>query len=306
MTANGELERRLTDFYSRAPLLRAPDWVLGSALSTIESRRQRRGLLAPWRFARMTTSMKLAAAAVVAVSAIAIWQLAPAPAGPGGPTSAPTTPAPTASPTLTPARTPAPIPADGAMAAGTYFTPPLPAPDDGLTLLFTVPEGWYGFGRGTIFPDGGPGIAFQFLDVTSVNNDLCQWQGPEGDVSAGTTVDDLVAALVAQTAYEVSGPVDVSIGGYSGKRVDVVFPAGLFDGTGSSAPDCDGGVARLWSTKDGELASIYGQAPDEQWQANILDVDGTRLIIVAQDSPVTSDADRAAGQAIIDSMVIKP
>ena len=28
MTANRDLERRLSDFYSREPLMRAPDWVL--------------------------------------------------------------------------------------------------------------------------------------------------------------------------------------------------------------------------------------------------------------------------------------
>lgn len=222
----------------------------------------------------------------------------------GGPGGSPTA-LPTAIPT--PARTPAPIPEGEAMPAGTYFTRPLPAPDDGLTLTFTVPEGWFGFGRGTIFPDTAPhGIALQFLDVTSINDDLCQWKGPDGDVDAGTTVDDLVAALLAQTAYEVSDPVDVSIGGYSGKRVDVVFPAELFEGTDSSAPDCDEGVTRLWSTRGHGELGIYGQAPDERWQANILDVDGTRLIIVAQDDPSHSPADLAAGQAIIDSMVIEP
>lgn len=307
MTANRDLEPRLSDFYSREPLLRAPDWVLESALSTIESRRQRRGLLAPWRFAHMTTSMKLAGAAVavVALGALAIWQLAPAPAGPGGPTSAPTaTLAPTPSPTLAP--TPAPIPEDAGMAAGTYFTNPLPAPDDGLTLMLTVPDGWHGFGGGSIYPGTAPGLALQFLDVTSINSDLCKWKGPEGDVSAGTTVDDLVAALTAQTAYEVSDPVDVSIGGYSGKRVDVVFPAKFFDGTESSAPDCDDGVTRLWSTRGGGEGNIYGQGPDNRWQSNILDVDGTRLIIVVQDFPNDPAEARAGAQAIVDSMVIEP
>ncbi|HET9852384.1 MAG TPA: hypothetical protein VFP56_07755 [Candidatus Limnocylindrales bacterium] len=108
MTANGDLERRLSDFYSREPLMRAPDWVLESALSTIESRRQRRGLLAPWRFARMTTSMKLAVAAVavVAVGAVAITQLAPPPSVPGTPTVAPTNTAPITAPPSTPEPTP--------------------------------------------------------------------------------------------------------------------------------------------------------------------------------------------------------
>ena len=185
----------------------------------------------------------------------------------------------------------------------TYFTRPLPAPDDGLTLTFTVPAGWYGFGDGTIFPDdGGDGMAMQFIGVTALNSDLCHWAGTEGEVDVGTTVDDLVAALVAQTKYEVSDPVDVSIGGYSGKRVDVVFPAELFKEEGSGDdPGCDEGQTHLFGD-DG----IYGQAPNEVWQSNILDVDGTRFVIIVQENTDTSPADRAATAQIVDSMVIEP
>ena len=129
------------------------------------------------------------------------------------------------------------------------------------------------------------GVAFQFIGVTSLNSDLCHWDGPEGEVNVGTTVDDLVAALVAQTQYEVSDPIDVSIGGYSGKRVDVVYPAELFkDESGSEAPGCDEGVTRLWSTSGTARSTSTGRA-GERWQTNILDVDGTRLVIVVQDSP---------------------
>jgi hypothetical protein len=283
------------------------DRVVEVVASRIGIQRQRRVWPLRGRTTVSTQIKLIAALAAALVVAVVGYNLLPLQPGVGTPTTAPTpTAVPTPTATPIPAPTPAPIPEDGAMPTGTYFTHPLPAPDDGLSLLLTVPKGWYGFGGGSIFPDTAPGIALQFLDVTSVNNDLCQWQGPEGDVSAGTTVDDLVAALVAQTAYEVSDPVDVSIAGYSGKRVDVVYPAKFFDGTGSSAPDCDEGVTRLWSTRGLGEIGIYGQAPDERWQANILDVDGTRLIIVAQDDPSQSAADRAAGQAIIDSMVIEP
>ena len=188
------------------------------------------------------------------------------------------------------------------MRPGTYVTHPLPAPDDALALTFTVPAGWYGFGDRTIFPDGADGTALQFIGVTSLNSDLCHWADPKGEVNVGTTVDDLVAALVAQTKYEVSDPVDVSIGGYSGKRVDVVFPAELFKEKGSGeAPGCDEGRTHLFG--DG---GIYGQGPDERWQTNILDVDGTRFVIILQDDPDTSAADRAGTAAIVDSMVVEP
>ena len=245
----------------------------------------------------------LGAAAVVVALVVGIQLLRPA--VPSEPAAVPSVqPTATPSPTATPVAeaTPAPIPADGTMQPGTYVTHPLPAPDDALALTFAVPAGWHGFGDTTIFPANGTGVALQFIGVTTLNSDLCQWDGPEGEVNVGTTVGDLVAALVAQKGYEVSDPIDVSIGGYSGKRVDVVYPAELFKDQGSSeAPTCDGGVTRLFS--DG---GIYGQGPDERWQTNILDVDGTRFVIIVQDFPGTSAAARAEGDAIVDSMVIEP
>ena len=215
----------------------------------------------------------------------------------------------TTTPTATPVAelSPASIPADGNMRPGTYVTHGWPESDGTLTLTFTVPAGWHGFGDGTIFPAGeadvpGGGTAFQFIRVAALNSDLCHWKGPKGEVDVGTTVDDLVAALAAQTGYEVSDPVDVSIGGYSGKRIDVVYPAGLFKEEDSSeAPGCDEGVTHLFGD-----TGIYGQAPNERWQTNILDVAGTRFVIILQDYPNTSAAERAEAATIIDSMVIRP
>ena len=94
MSANTNLERRVAEHYASEPPLRAPDRVLHAALATIDNTRQRRGLLAPWRFTFMNAYTKVAAAAVVAiaVAAIGLWQLG----GFGN-----TGPSPTPSPTLT-------------------------------------------------------------------------------------------------------------------------------------------------------------------------------------------------------------
>jgi hypothetical protein len=303
MTAPHDLDRQLAAFLTDGPT-ELPDPSFDAVRDRMETTRQR-VVLGPWRVPDMSKFVPyvLGAAAVVVALVVGIQLLRPA--TPSEPAAVPTVePTATPSPTATPVAeaTPAPIPADGAMRPGTYVTHPLPAPDDALALTFTVPAGWHGFGDTTIFPDGAPGVALQFIGVTALNSDLCQWDGPEGEVNVGTTVGDLVAALVAQKGYEVSDPIDVSIGGYSGKRVDVVYPAELFkDKTGSEAPTCDGGVTRLFG--DG---GIYGQEPDERWQTNILDVDGTRFVIIVQDSPRTSAADRAAGDAVVESMVIEP
>jgi hypothetical protein len=250
----------------------------------------------------------LGAAAVVVALVVGVQFLRPAePSGPAAAPSVQPSAMPSPSPTATPRPTATPvvdarIPDDGSMRPGSYLTRPLAAPHDGLALRFTVPAGWHGFGDRTIFPDGAPGLALQFIEVTALNSDLCHWADPKGEVNVGTTVDDLVAALVAQTKYEVSDPVDVSIGGYSGKRVDVVFPAELFtDKASGEAPGCDEARTHLFG--DG---GIYGQGPDERWQTNILDVDGTRFVIVVQDFPDDSAAERAGAAAIVDSMVIEP
>ena len=150
---------------------------------------------------------------------------------------------------------------------------------------------------------GAPGgIAFQFRDVTTLKGDPCHWSGTDNDIHVGPTVDDLVQALQEQTAYEASDPVDVAIGGYAGQRVDIVAPTEVFAEVNGSttAVGCDDGVWRFW---DGE---IYAQGPANRWQTNILDVDGTRLVIVVQDFPGTNAADRAELDAIVDSMVIEP
>ena len=121
MTANRDLERRLLDHYSRQPLLRAPDWVLESALATITSTR-RRGLLAPWRFNTMPIYAKAAAAvAAIVVVAIVMWQLAPSELVPGTSPGSSSFPSVSGAPTASPIGSPAPSAAPAASA----FVPPV-------------------------------------------------------------------------------------------------------------------------------------------------------------------------------------
>jgi hypothetical protein len=226
------------------------------------------------------------------------------------PTPAMTPEPPTAAPTASPTPSATPAVVDGDLQPGTY-TARSPVGDT-MAVTFTVPRGWAAFAdppgviRGLV-PTGAPdtgapgGIAFQFRDVTTLKGDPCHWSGHDHDIPVGPTVDDLVQALQDQTAYEASDPVDVTIGGYAGQRVDIVSPTESFaDVNGATtAVGCDEGVWRFW---DGE---IYAQGPANRWQTNILDVDGTRLVIVVQDFPGTTAEDRAELDAIVDSMVIE-
>jgi hypothetical protein len=89
MTANLDLERRLSDFYASEAPQRAPDRVLHEALASIDSTPQRRVFIrAPWRFPTMNSYAKFAivAVAVVAIGAVGLAVLRPGPSpGVGGP-----------------------------------------------------------------------------------------------------------------------------------------------------------------------------------------------------------------------------
>lgn len=247
----------------------------------------------------------LSAAAVVVALVVGAQVLIAPDRGMGGDPLSTATPQPSAS------RLPMP---EGELPAGTYQANPLVG--GSLRLTITVPPGWLAYGdapnRIGLVPVGGPGtgapggIGIQFDDVTSLNADPCQWSGTEDDLAVGSSVDDLVEALRAQSAYDVSEPVDVTIGGYIGKRVDIIHPTELFSGTSTDAPTCDQAAYRVWNTRSSGDSGVRAQGPANRWQANILDVDGTRLVIVTQDFPGTSAADRAEMDAMVESIAIEP
>ncbi len=69
MNVDRDLERKLADFYESEAPPHAPDWVLRSALQTIDTTRQRRVVIrGPWRFSHMNTFAKVAIAAVVVIA----------------------------------------------------------------------------------------------------------------------------------------------------------------------------------------------------------------------------------------------
>ena len=249
------------------------------------------------------------AAAVLVVAVMALGAYGNQPGGVGSQPSASPIASPTAPPS--PTATPRSAPDNGILAPGTYAFHPLPAPNDSLTVTFTVAEGWQTFGT-VLMPSGEPGteppggMSILFPDDVTTLNDPCNWLGTADDVRVGPAVDDLVEALLAQTAYKVSDPVDVTIGGYTGKRVDIVHPTEPFTGQDSDAPECDQGVFQLWNTAAWGEDGIYAQGPADRWHTNILDVEGTRFVIVTRDFAGTSPADRAEMDAIIDSVVIQP
>ena len=206
----------------------------------------------------------------------------------------------------TPSPSPIELPA-GDVPTGTYVARPFLTPNDGVSFTFTLPEGWStgeegppGRALSGVAPttgfEGPTGMSFGFLTVTGLEGDPCNWPaGP--DVELGPTVEDLATALAAHDSYDTSNPTDVTLGGFSGKRIDVELPAGL------DLASCDEGQFWIW-TGDGQ--AIYAQGPEGRFHLWILDVEGRRVIVMTHDFPGTPASDQAELQSIVESIQITP
>lgn len=267
-----------------------PDRVLDSVLDRLPATNQRRSTWWPARrIAQMNTAAKFGlAAAVIVVAALLGLNYLIAP-NIGGPRLGDQTPSPSPVPSATIQRLGS-APLDPGQVVATGFG------DSGLvSFTFTVPDGWVGFSGVGLLPatgtEGPDGMGIGLGEVNAgLFSDPCLWVAGQ-EVPVGPTVDDLANALAGQTAHEASTPVDVTLGGYAGKRVDLELP--------SDVASCNNGEFYPW------VGSIYAQGPDNHWDVWILDVEGDRIVVLATYFPGTSAGDRAEQQAIIDSIVIE-
>lgn len=204
--------------------------------------------------------------------------------------------------TVPPAPSPAAavrLPVSGALAAGRYYL------DDrtytnATRLTFTVPAGWTTEDYGELYKDRDePGeVKFITWVLTHVFSDVCQW-GTLVDV--GTTVDELVTALMEQEGREASAPTSITLGGFPAKRLELTVPADLDTAT------CTNGVLRYWPAPGPDLSDGDCCAPpgSTDW-VYVVDVAGNRLVVVARQYPGTSAENRAELQGVVDSIEIEP
>lgn len=240
-------------------------------------------------------------------------------AGSPSPASTPATSPPDAASTPTPTQIPAPTPAvlgDGPLSAGTYVTsfttegwttcPKPDAPDchdpvvaEPVRFTVTVPDGWAVLeGGGVIWlakeQSAAPsGASLGFGPGNWLYSDPCLT--PENDTGAdipvGPTVDDLATALAEHPLLDTTDPVDVTLGGFSGKYFDLQVPADISKCTRSYSP------MGSW---------VYAQGPSNRWHMWILDVNGQRITVQGADYATTSAQHQAELRAIVDSIQIKP
>lgn len=317
MKARSDTERIL-DAYLAPEADRLADRVIDAALADIARTPQRRSWWPAWRSNRMNTYAKLIAAAAVLVVAVVGYQLLPRNDNIGGQPTAQPSPTATSSPTARPSPTatssptaPAipPLP-EGTLAPATYRLRPFSS--DTMTIDVTVPDGgWLGGPPnaigGPVGESNGPnGVFVAFLKAQTINSDPCHWDKSgsgsapqEGDIEVGPTVDDLAEAL-ANASYESTTPVEATLGGYSGKRLELQL---VPDPSG-----CDNffGEENQYFVFGGRDGGQFAQGGANTWQVTIVDVEGRRLIAVLVAYEETSAADLSAAQGILDSVVITP
>ena len=314
MTDDRSLERAARSWLENGPT-EAPDRAVEAALLRIQTTPQERDLRIPWRFLTMPTSVRVAGAAVIGVLVVggALFVLRPGQSGVGvpGPTSTPTeSPTPTTSPTpIAPQALPV-----GAISAGTYVMTPFagvdskvnvclqqpgciePAADNAraasMRLTLTVPDGWTSPENASLWLAGSftarDGAMLFISRGAWLRTDPCTT--PEPDIPVGPTVVAFANALAVHPILDTTAPVDVTLGGYSGKYMDLHVPSD------------DSGCAGYWPWEPG----IFAAGPGHEWHLWILDVDGIRVVIQAMDFAATSAQHQAELRAMVDSIQIAP
>ena len=231
----------------------------------------------------------------------------------GAATSATAAPTPTTSPpgpTPSLSKSPAPSPAlfpNGPLPAGSYTIQPFVGPgglcvgqagcieagaeDDSIRITLTVPDGWKGLEIAIVpsvesySPPGGAGLLFMRGGWLYTVSQVCGGSGPDAptgpDIPTGTTVDEFVTALVDHPDLDVTSPVDVTLGGYSGQYLELRAPANTT--TDELGPDPSGcNYYFVWEP------GIYAQGPNALWRIWVLDVDGVRVVVRSDSFPDTT------------------
>jgi hypothetical protein len=199
------------------------------------------------------------------------------------------------------------------MAGGRYLFGPFGDPPS--MIVATGPDGWVGVDPGWGMDGPEPmraeaptGIGIVFFSANGVYSDPCHWDvagtgdaGTPGDVKIGPTVDDLVAALRANTFYTSTAAKPVTIDGYAGQEVELQLPNRSYTKCDKDDPNDAGGHEFVFSGP-----GLYAQGPGNRWDVYALDVDGSRLIATILSYAKTPKSDLDLARNVIQTMDINP
>jgi hypothetical protein len=303
MTAPRDADRLIQTFLSEGET-DLPDRAFEAVRRDIH-RTHQRVVRGPWREPDMSSVARVAIAAA-AVVAIGLAWINFSPSQNKG-IGAAQTPMPTATTAPTPSPSPKQLPA-GSVEPGRYWLNASGESDAVLLprIALTMPAGWSADGDLLLknyAPDLNPGE----LDPSDAGAGptLVAWQMSGTFVdpctnhtlvkpAPGPSVDALAAALAHQPGTTAGPPTAVTVGGYSGKLVELTVTADI-----TKCPRFS-----IWTSPDGNDRFVQGT--NEVNRMYILDVDGHRFTFDARIPARTTAADRAELQAILDSIAIEP
>jgi hypothetical protein len=165
-----------------------------------------------------------------------------------------------------------------------------------LTWTITVRSGWVGYDSWAVYadlPGGETGVWVGGPSGTAgIPTDPCE---PAGTVPAAA-VDDLIEAVEAHDDWTVSEPVDVTLGGYAGTRIDIELPADL---------PCRNDEYRVIAEDPGG-DGFHPQDGANRFTFWVLDVDGQPMLFQVNSGAGSPAELVAQAEEIVTSSVITP
>ena len=273
-----------------------PDRVLDDVLDQLPATPQRRASWLARRSPLMNNALRiaLAAAAVLVVALIGIQLLGGANVGGPGPSPSQSE-SPTLAPTASPVPTAAAVPPAGELAIGRHSMTLAGVP---LSIELTT-AGWssngdFGIDKGYELrtPDAASFILWPKSAPDNVFADPCT-RTPLSP-QAGPSAAELAAAVSTVPGINlVSGPSEVTVGGYPAQHVVLTVPEDI---------GCDPNDFYLWEDLDNPGVARYATELDWTVYVWIIDVDGT-IVWIDGETYVTSSPEAALEvQQIVDSI----
>ncbi len=253
---------------------------------------------APLRLGALLTAASLAAGCSSG-QGVASAGASPSPA----PSPTPVVASPSLAPSLTPVTTyDGDLPV-GDLQAGTTYSLGV---GSAKKLLVTVPaNGWFTVDTWFLGKNDIHAELFNMTlipyQIANVYVDPCRWLTSALDPPVGPTVDDLATALLKQAGPDAIAPTDVTLDGYSGKKVELSIPDYVDTAT------CDEGDFGRWSpSADPTHYGPFTYGDGQHDTVYIIDVDGTRWVIDTNYLPGTSKANLAELEQLVSSIRFEP